>query len=145
MGKNLKYVKDFDFSTAGKTVGLCKGGMAAPKYAKGGAVVEKATGERYPSRQAMMRHETRETPNTQREELIQRSKVVSPRTPARAPLIPMKSGGPVPAKAAAKTPKVMAEFKSGELHSGSKAGPAVKSRKQAVAIALSEARAAGRK
>ena len=35
--------------------------------------------------------------------------------------------------------KVMGEFKRGTLHSGSKTGPKVKSRKQAVAIALSEA------
>jgi len=33
----------------------------------------------------------------------------------------------------------MHKFKRGELHSGSKKGPIVKSRKQAVAIALSEA------
>jgi len=42
-------------------------------------------------------------------------------------------------KAAAKVGKVMGEYKSGMLHSGSKKGPAVTSRKQAVAIALSEA------
>ena len=35
--------------------------------------------------------------------------------------------------------KVMGEFKRGRLHSGSKKGPQVKSRKQAVAIALSKA------
>jgi hypothetical protein len=39
-----------------------------------------------------------------------------------------------------KVRKVMGEFKRGKLHSGSKHGPKVKSRKQAVAIALSEAR-----
>ena len=39
----------------------------------------------------------------------------------------------------AKVKKVMKEFKSGTLHSGSKKGPVVKSRKQAIAIALSEA------
>ena len=44
-----------------------------------------------------------------------------------------------PSKAAKKTAKVMKEFKSGTLHSGSKKGPVVKSRKQAIAIALSEA------
>ena len=33
----------------------------------------------------------------------------------------------------------MKEYKSGKLHSGSKKGPVVKSKKQAVAIALSEA------
>ena len=38
-----------------------------------------------------------------------------------------------------KISKVMREFKSGKLHSGGKKGPVVKSRKQAVAIALSEA------
>lgn len=36
--------------------------------------------------------------------------------------------------------KVMHEFKHGELHSGSKHGPKVTSRKQTVAIAISEAR-----
>jgi hypothetical protein len=41
---------------------------------------------------------------------------------------------------AAKVGKVMREFKAGELHSGSKSGPVVKSRKQAIAIGLSEAR-----
>lgn len=40
----------------------------------------------------------------------------------------------------AKVHKVMSEFKGGTLHSGSKSGPEVKSRKQAIAIALSEAR-----
>jgi len=45
-------------------------------------------------------------------------------------------------KAAAKkskVEKVMHEYKTGTLHSG-KGGPVVKSRKQAVAIALSEAK-----
>lgn len=41
-----------------------------------------------------------------------------------------------------KVKKVMHEFKVGKLHSGSKKGPKVKSRKQAIAIALSEAREA---
>jgi hypothetical protein len=39
-----------------------------------------------------------------------------------------------------KVHKVMGEFKRGTLHSGSKTGAKVKSRKQAIAIALSEAR-----
>jgi hypothetical protein len=38
-----------------------------------------------------------------------------------------------------KVAKVMKEFKGGTLHSGKK-GPVVKSRKQAIAIALSEAK-----
>ncbi len=44
-----------------------------------------------------------------------------------------------------KMKKVMEEFKGHKLHSGSKKGPAVKSRKQAIAIGLSEARKAGQK
>lgn len=47
-------------------------------------------------------------------------------------------------KAAAKMQKVMHEFKGGTLHSG-KGGPVVKSRKQAVAIAMSEASKAKKK
>ena len=38
-----------------------------------------------------------------------------------------------------KTKKVMGEYKRGALHSGSKKGPKVKNRAQAIAIALSEA------
>jgi hypothetical protein len=41
--------------------------------------------------------------------------------------------------------RVMEEFTKGKLHSGSKEGPKVKTTKQAVAIALNEARAAGAK
>lgn len=41
--------------------------------------------------------------------------------------------------------KVMSEYKAGTLHSGSKKGPEVKSRPQAVAIAMSEARKKGMK
>jgi hypothetical protein len=44
-----------------------------------------------------------------------------------------------------KMEKVMHEWKEGKLHSGSKKGPEVKSRKQAIAIGLSEARKAGEK
>lgn len=39
----------------------------------------------------------------------------------------------------------MHEMKEGELHSGSKDGPKVTSNKQAIAIALSEARKSGAK
>ena len=42
-----------------------------------------------------------------------------------------------------KVHKVMHEFKHGTLHSGSKHGPKVKKRSQAIAIALSEARKRG--
>ncbi len=43
-----------------------------------------------------------------------------------------------------KVEKVMGEFKRGTLHSG-KGGPVVKSKKQAVAIAMSEAKMAKKK
>jgi len=43
-------------------------------------------------------------------------------------------------KGKAKVKVVMEEFKEGKLHSGSKKGPKVKSRAQALAIALSEQR-----
>lgn len=49
---------------------------------------------------------------------------------------------PLSKKAEEKMEKVMHEFKEGELRSGSKKGPKVKSRKQAIAIGLSEARKA---
>lgn len=49
----------------------------------------------------------------------------------------VKSGGK-----SYKVKKVMGEFKSGSLHSGSKSGPKVTNRKQAIAIALSEAKKA---
>lgn len=47
-------------------------------------------------------------------------------------------------KAEKKIGKVIGEFKAGTLHSG-KGGPVVKSQKQAVAIALSEAAKKGKK
>ena len=45
----------------------------------------------------------------------------------------------------AKISKVMREFKGGKLHSGSKKGPKVTSKKQAIAIALSEAKMSKKK
>lgn len=44
------------------------------------------------------------------------------------------------AKKTDKVKKVMGEYTEGKLHSGSKTGPVVKNKKQAVAIALSEQR-----
>lgn len=48
-------------------------------------------------------------------------------------------------KAAAKIKKVMHEYKEGKLHSGSKKGPVVENPKQAIAIAMSEAKKAKKK
>jgi len=44
-----------------------------------------------------------------------------------------------------KIEKVVKEFKKHKLHSGSKKGPLVKNKKQAIAIALSEQRKANKK
>lgn len=44
-----------------------------------------------------------------------------------------------------KVRKVMKEYDEGKLHSGSKKGPVVRNKKQALAIALSEAGIAKRK
>ena len=166
MGKSLKYVKDFDFSSAGKSVGYCGGGMAKKGYAMGGAAK--------PEVRSMAKREMMATPTMEKKEVIQRESVKAPAAPRemlrdnsrlgikdnknpgiprrgvpvapREPMIaPYKEGGAVPKKGAYKIPKVMREFKAGELHSGSKSGPVVKSREQALAIALSEARQAGKK
>jgi Family of unknown function (DUF6496) len=44
-----------------------------------------------------------------------------------------------------KVRRVFREFKAGKLHSGSKKGPLVRSRKQAIAIALSQGRRVSRR
>ena len=46
------------------------------------------------------------------------------------------------AKGKTKMHKTMGEFKRGTLHSGSKTGPKVKSRRQAIAIGMSQQRKA---
>ena len=51
--------------------------------------------------------------------------------------LPSKTPVTKPQKRAAMK-QVMDEYKSGSLHSGSKSGPKVKSRAQAIAIGLSE-------
>jgi len=122
---------------------------------------------------AMMKRESMESPRMERKEVIQREPVRAPSAPQgmlknrgalgvlanknpgetamhTAPKLPgkmmLKKGGPViPNAGYKKIDKVMGEFKSGDLHSGSKTGPKVTGTKQAVAIALSEARRADKK
>lgn len=72
------------------------------------------------------------------------SKRVAPPDFVASPEARFAKGGKV-SKGEKKIGKVMGEFKRGELHSGSKKGPVVTNPKQATAIALSEARAAGAK
>jgi hypothetical protein len=74
--------------------------------------------------------------------IARRRMPVAPKEPMIAPY---KAGGLMSEKGSKKVERVMSEYKSGELHSGSKTGPVVKSPKQAVAIALSEARNVGKK
>lgn len=199
MGKSLKYVKEFDFSSAGKTVGYCGGGMAKKGYAEGGkadiaqdkAMIKSAVhkhekamhkgepltklarGGKAPEVRSMAKREMMATPTMEKKEVVQRESVKAPASPLgmlrdrsrlgiednknpgmgrrrmpvapREPMIPLKAGGAFSKAAAAKIPKVMSEYKAGELHSGSKSGPVVKNPKQAVAIALSEARSVGKK
>lgn len=171
--------------------------------AKGGSITEAGTGETYPSRAAMVKHEAMETPRMQKQEMVQKSVVKAPlklsagRASAGKAAIPpqmgalsamkkggfvegggmipnkgslgvknnkdpgetggkapvkshpkynFKSGGPVVSnKTIHKMDKVMGEFKRGDLHSGSDYGPKVKNPRQAVAIAMSEARKAAKK
>jgi hypothetical protein len=196
MGKSLKYVTEFEFPADKGYTGSCaktpvkayaKGGSCSGyasggscgdgkmMKAKGGKVVERATGEKYPSREAMVRHESLETPRMQRDEVVKRQVVKAPQNRKRGePMIPpkargetllaqrqqqasplnaiaqanvpgaaMKKGGS--AKASEKIGKVMNEFKAGDLHSGSKKGPEVTNKKQAMAIAMSEAKKASNK
>ena len=106
-------VKDFNFSSSGKTVGLCNGSMtkmaSGGYYAKGGKAIggpitEEMTGETYPSRSAMVKHESMETPRMQKQEMVQKSTVRAPAAKMKAgraaagkaaiaPQMPMKKGG----------------------------------------------------
>lgn len=144
----------YDKKSAGGVMAK-KGGSTCK--AKGG-VVEKATGEKYPSRKEMVKHERSESPRERKEEMVKTSEIkgnIPAITQARpmpaparkrmpvapqGPLIALKEGGKIPKAAQAKVGKVMGEYKEGKLHSGSKKGPEVTSHKQAMAIALSEAR-----
>jgi hypothetical protein len=72
--------------------------------ADGGSITEAGTGETYPSRAAMVKHESLETPRMQKQEMIQKSTIKKPAvklTAGRAasgksaisPQMPMKKGG----------------------------------------------------
>ena len=124
MSKSLKYVKDFEFpshcgfsGSAGKqtVAGYMRGGKVCK--AEGGAADVKQ--DKAMVKAAVHKHEKGMHPGQ--------------------PMTKLAAGGQ------AKVGKVMGEYKSGTLHSGSKTGPVVKSPKQAIAIALSEARAAKKK
>ena len=149
----VKYVKDFEFASKGPKLvrGYMRGGSCSG-YAHGGAVA----GDKV---------STGKTPGKGPEHTLGFAKggKVAKAAPKglsvmiavgtkKAPPAAKKGASPVPGVALgmkkggmAKVEKVMGEYGKGELHSGSKTGPVVKNPKQAVAIALSEARKAGAK
>lgn len=95
-------VSNFNFSSAGKTVGRCNDSMtkmASGGYYSKGGIKEDATGEMYPSRRAMMKHESMETPRMQRDEVMQSRTVKAPPVAMAAarqgPPTPMRRQMPV--------------------------------------------------
>jgi hypothetical protein len=108
-------------------------GRTAPKRARGLLPLVEA-----PIRQTGYQMKTRYMPelNLDPEEIREYS-----RGRTFSPEVKYAKGGKVTSKKGqAKVGKVMREFKEGKLHSGSKKGPKVTNPKQAMAIALSEAR-----
>lgn len=74
------------------------------RKADGGPITEEMTGETYPSRSAMVKHESLETPRMQKQEMVQKSTVRAPALKLKtgraaagkaaiAPQMPMKKGG----------------------------------------------------
>lgn len=118
----VKYVKDFSYP---KHMGFHSASGKMSKYAEGGRVPG----------YDMDRLPAKKPPG--------RTMDLAPSKPEKGEYQGYAKGGI--AKGKAKIAKVMGEYKRGKLHSGSKKGPKVKSREQAVAIALSEARKAGAK
>ena len=147
MGNSLKYGElkfpsECGFSgSAGKTQvrGYARGGMAAMKGA-----MTTVKGPAAPAPKADMLYSKKEV---SAKNLLSEGR--APNLPHAKGSVNMKHGGMAQGgmtpKQQAKVGKVMGEFKAGELHSGSKTGPMVKDRKQAIAIGLSEARKAGKK
>ncbi len=100
-GNNMgcTYVKEFSFggkvtptAAVHKHEEALHPGKPMTKMAKGGKVMEKATGEVYPSRKAMMMHEKEETPRMQRKESMRSPRRSMPVAPM-APMIAMNKGG----------------------------------------------------
>lgn len=136
MGKTLQYVSEFTFPSSGKTAakGYAHGGHA---MAKGGAAMggmKSTKPAASPAPKSDMLYSKKE--NTAKTLLADGKGAPMPH--ARGS-VNMAKGG------MSKVGKVMDEYKAGELHSGSKTGPMVTNRKQAVAIGMSEARKASKK
>lgn len=155
MSKSFRYVSDFVFpseagysGSAGKTMvkgyarggKVCKTKMAEGGYAEGGK--RRVDNVIRNEREELNRVEAKRK-DAGKEIKRVRAEMRYDKNELKPGPAMLKKGGA--AKGQAKIGKVMGEYKSGELHSGSKTGPKVTSEKQAMAIALSEARNAGAK
>ena len=119
MSKSFRYVDEFDFGCGGHAKKYEKGGKAVVKQERMGKVsnLDRRGKESVTKGRTVMQAEKTEA-----------------QIPGNRIIAGMAKGG-----ATKKIGKVMGEFKAGKLHSGSKKGPEVTSRKQAIAIAMSEA------
>jgi len=135
----------------GGLVGYAAGGPKMPAKREPEAMVRKEVAllRKAGSPKALIQHEMREirgkrdTPVTKKAEVSMLRKAKAPLTMIREEMaepVGLKTGGMT--KMERKVGKVMGEFKAGDLRSGSKSGPVVKNRKQAIAIGLSEGRKA---
>jgi hypothetical protein len=162
----VKYVKDFDFSKGTASCNYAKGGSAKKPagmmivigVGKPKGPMRKAEGGSISDSDRRMMEQMAGDANakTEAERIMgQKNPPPAKKAPAAKKGSPYIPGTNVKAndlytkeelerlergyKKGGKVAKVMHEFGEGKLHSGSKEGPKVTSRKQAVAIALSEA------
>ena len=163
MRKSLKYVTEFEFPAGKGYTGSCastpvkgyaKGGSCScggkVMKAKGGPIIEKATNEKYPSKQAMIKHESLETPRMQREETVKRQIVKAPQMRKRGePMIAAKDRRPAvrPPEGALNAIAQAQPNIPGQamMKKGGSTKEESKNPKQAIAMALSEARNATKK
>lgn len=152
MSKSFRYVKEFEFGTPGKSY--------VSGYYRGGSVKEDMAQDKKTAATAVHKHERHMHPGEPLTKMKAGGKVPQkvpdapvsglssmrnvPTAPKvmRSKAVPVAPREPLVKAAGGKVGKVMHEFGEGKLHSGSKEGPVVRNPKQAVAIALSEARAA---
>jgi hypothetical protein len=143
----------YDAPHAMKDGGYAKGGPKVKAKREPEAMVRKEVAllRKSGAPKALISHEVREmsgemdTPATKKAEVGMMRKAKAPLTMIKEEMMEptgMKKGGMT--KMEKKVGKVMGEFKAGDLHSGSKSGPVVKDRKQAIAIGLSEGRKASK-
>ena len=120
----IKYVKEFEFP------GYAKGGRTQVKRETMG----KVSNIRKDSQNAVTRG--RSATQVDKTQMNIPGGAMLQQPPMGQPPMGQPPMGQSPMKKGGKVEKVMHEFKSGKLHSGSKKGPAVSSRKQAIALSL---------